>query len=118
MGKTIVGADFDYRLSEKQLDSEFDLYFNTGGFFSDANSSTTATSDIPQPITTNQVVKEMNPLSPSGFNKKQLSKQSNHQRMPKSKQPNQRMSAQKGKKIKNVRPSPLMHKKGKKSKKN
>merc|ERR1712129_424507 len=54
--KTIGGADFDYRLSEKQLDSEFDLYFNTGGFFSDANSSTTATSDIPQPITTNQVV--------------------------------------------------------------
>merc|ERR1712129_671904 len=73
---------------------------------------------IPQQITTNQVVKEMNPLSPSGFNKKQLSKQSNHQRMPKSKQQKQRIPVQKGKKIKNVRPSPLMRKKGKKSKKN
>jgi len=96
--------NFDYRLSEKQLDSEFDLYFNTGGFFSDANSSITGTpsADIPK---NNHANKEMNPLSPSmiGSKKKMLKK--------------------KGKKIyKNVRPSPLQKKsvmkKGKKMKKN
>lgn len=65
--------NFDYRLSEKQLDSEFDLYFNTGGFFSDANSSITGTAsaDIQNgALANNQNVKEMNPLSPSVIGKK------------------------------------------------
>ena len=42
-----VQMQYDYRLSEKQLDSEFDNYFNTGGFFSDANSHGNTQSHTP-----------------------------------------------------------------------
>ncbi len=52
-----IQLQYDYRLTEKQLDSEFDNYFNTGGFFSDArsaNSSTAQSSNMNTPNTNNK----------------------------------------------------------------
>ena len=47
-----IQMQFDYRLTEKQLDSEFDNYFSTGGFFSDAASSSTTTRSTPNTANT------------------------------------------------------------------
>jgi len=104
---------FDYRLSEKQLDSEFDLYFNTGGFFSDANSSVTGSTDVAPLNAANLATNNLNnqnkanPLSPS-FKKVQRTNKPNGAI---SKRLQRNVGKKRIVKNKKVKPSPLMQKK-------
>ena len=127
-GDNGIQMQFDYRLSEKQLDSEFDLYFNTGGFFSDANSSVTGSADV-APLNAANLATQQSKLSINSGNQIKASPLSpSFKKVQRKNQPNaaiskrlQRNGGGGGKqrviKNKKVKPSPLQKKRKTKSSK-